>query len=158
MAKSAGFAAVPRTENVMKKVLIANSGEIACRIVRACQKLDLASVPIHPQIDVNALHVVQADEAVRIEAAKPVASYLDSDAIAAAPGDRFQTISEPLTGFVIKPRRAKRSATTCCLPKFHNFRIVETSAAGPVDAIGHGLPVPGLSLDGRVDATGSRIT
>jgi hypothetical protein len=66
------------------------------------------------------------------------------------PGDHFQTISETLTGFVIKPRRAKRSATTCCLPKFHNFRIVETSAAGPIDTIGHGLPVPELSLDCRV--------
>jgi 3-methylcrotonyl-CoA carboxylase alpha subunit len=71
-------------ENAMKKVLIANRGEIACRIVRACQKLDLASVAIHPQIEANALHVAQADEAVLIEAAKPVASYLDSDAIVAA--------------------------------------------------------------------------
>src|ERR1700733_1990223 len=72
------------TDNVMKKVLIANRGEIACRIVRACQKLDLASVAIHPQIETNALHVAQADEAILIEAAKPVASYLDSDAIVAA--------------------------------------------------------------------------
>jgi acetyl/propionyl-CoA carboxylase alpha subunit len=84
MAKSAGFATVPRTENVMKKVPFANSGEIACRIGRACQKLDLASVAIHPQIEVSALPVAQADEAVLIEAAKPVASYLDSDAIVAA--------------------------------------------------------------------------
>jgi len=68
----------------MKKVLIANRDEIACRIVRACQKLDLASVAFHPRIEVNALTVAQADEAVLIEAAKPVASYLDSDAIVAA--------------------------------------------------------------------------
>jgi acetyl/propionyl-CoA carboxylase alpha subunit len=68
----------------MKKALIANRGEIAYRIVRACQKLALASVAIHPQIEATALHVDMADEAVLIEAAKPVASYLDSDAIVAA--------------------------------------------------------------------------
>jgi hypothetical protein len=44
MANLRAFATVPPTENIMKKVLIANRREIACRIVRACRKLDLAGV------------------------------------------------------------------------------------------------------------------
>jgi acetyl/propionyl-CoA carboxylase alpha subunit len=69
---------------MIRKVLIANRGEIACRIMRSCKSLGLATVAVHSAVDVDALHVASADEAVLIEAPKPVASYLDIDAILAA--------------------------------------------------------------------------
>jgi len=63
---------------VLRTVLIANRGEIALRIIRACRALGLRSVAIHTELDVAAPHVRVADDAVR------VASYLDVDAVVEA--------------------------------------------------------------------------
>lgn len=65
----------------MKSVLIANRGEIACRIARACKGLGLHSIAVFSDADQAALHVALADEAVRIGPASARQSYLDADAI-----------------------------------------------------------------------------
>ena len=59
------------------KILIANRGEIACRIIRTCQKLDIKTVAIYSTVDQQALHVKLADEAVLIGEAPPHDSYLN---------------------------------------------------------------------------------
>ena len=61
----------------MKKVLIANRGEIACRIIRTLRKEGIASVAVYHHEDRSAPHVTMADEAVLIEADVPTAAYLD---------------------------------------------------------------------------------
>lgn len=61
----------------MKRVLIANRGEIAVRIVRACRKLGLESVAVYSDGDDNSSHIWAADRAVRIGAAAPAESYLN---------------------------------------------------------------------------------
>jgi len=64
----------------MKKVLIANRGEIAIRIARTCSDLGLKTVGIYSEDDANSLHLSKVDEAYKIEG-KGVQAYLDVKAI-----------------------------------------------------------------------------
>ena len=69
---------------MISKVLIANRGEIAMRILRACRLLNLRVVAIHSEVDADALHVRFADEAVCVGPADPTKSYLNIPSIIAA--------------------------------------------------------------------------
>ena len=60
---------------MFKKVLVANRGEIAVRIIRACKELGIRSVAVHSDVDENALHVQMADEHLCIGPADPLLSY-----------------------------------------------------------------------------------
>lgn len=67
-----------------KKVLVANRGEIACRVLRTLAQMDIASVAIHHPVEERARHVRMADEAVEILGDTPVAAHLDIAQIVAA--------------------------------------------------------------------------
>lgn len=69
---------------MIKKVLIANRGEIALRILRACRELGIKTVAVYSTADANLMHVKLADEAVCIGPAAPNLSYLNIQAIIAA--------------------------------------------------------------------------
>jgi len=69
---------------MLKKILIANRGEIALRVVRACQELGVRSVAVYSDADAHAPHVREADEAVRIGPPSSSESYLLGDTIIAA--------------------------------------------------------------------------
>jgi len=69
---------------VIKKILIANRGEIALRIIRACQELDIKTVAVHSTIDENAMHVRLADESVCIGPPLASKSYLNISSILSA--------------------------------------------------------------------------
>ncbi|MGI4876989.1 MAG: biotin carboxylase N-terminal domain-containing protein, partial [Janthinobacterium lividum] len=66
------------------KILIANRGEIACRVIRSCRKMGIATVAVYSDADAGALHVEMADEAVRLGPPPAAESYLLGDAIIAA--------------------------------------------------------------------------
>ncbi|WP_449246739.1 acetyl-CoA carboxylase biotin carboxylase subunit [Desulfarculus baarsii] len=62
---------------MFKKVLIANRGEIAVRVMRSCREMGLGTVAVYSDVDAHALHVLEADEAVCLGQAEPSASYLN---------------------------------------------------------------------------------
>ena len=65
----------------LRRVLIANRGEIAVRIIRACREATIESVAVYSDADARAVHVREADRAVRIGPASPAESYLSIDAL-----------------------------------------------------------------------------
>ena len=69
---------------MFNKILIANRGAIACRIIRTLRRMGVGSVAVYSDADADSLHVLQADEAVRIGPAAASESYLDMEAILAA--------------------------------------------------------------------------
>ena len=69
---------------MFNKILIANRGAIACRIIRTLRRMGVGSVAVYSDADADSLHVLQADEAVRIGPAAASESYLDIKAILAA--------------------------------------------------------------------------
>src|SRR5258708_34742248 len=69
---------------MFKKILIANRGEIAVRVMRACRELEISSVAIYSDVDRASLHVLKADEAYRVGPPPAAESYLNIEAIVGA--------------------------------------------------------------------------
>src|SRR3990170_3569489 len=69
---------------MLSKILIANRGEVALRVIRACHELDIPSVAVYSEADVESMHVREADQAVCIGPGPVIASYLQIPAIIGA--------------------------------------------------------------------------
>jgi urea carboxylase len=82
------------------KVLVANRGAIACRIIRTLKQMGIASVAVYSEADAQALHVLQADEAVCIGAAPAAESYLRADKILAVAQQTGAQAIHPGYGFL----------------------------------------------------------
>ena len=66
-----------KENNSMNKILIANRGEIAVRIIRACKEMNIKTVAVYSEIDKDAMHTRLADEAICIGPANSAKSYLN---------------------------------------------------------------------------------
>jgi len=84
----------------MKKILIANRGEIACRIIDSCKKLNLHSIAVYSDVDKNSKHVRKANESVHIGASKAQDSYLSSNKIIEAAKKAKADAIHPGYGFL----------------------------------------------------------
>ena len=69
---------------MFKKILIANRGEIAVRVIRACKEWDISTVAVHSDVDKDSMHVKLADESICIGSHKPINSYLNIPALLSA--------------------------------------------------------------------------
>ena len=84
----------------MKRILIANRGEIACRIISTARRMGIATVAVYSDADAGSKAVRMADEAVWIGAAASADSYLNADAIIAAARQTGAEAIHPGFGFL----------------------------------------------------------
>ncbi|MDB4084401.1 carboxyltransferase domain-containing protein [Candidatus Pelagibacter sp.] len=84
----------------MKKILIANRGEIACRIIDSCKKLNLHSIAVYSDVDKNSKHVRKADESIHIGGSKAQESYLSAVKIIEAAKNLKADAIHPGYGFM----------------------------------------------------------
>jgi propionyl-CoA carboxylase alpha chain len=107
------------------KILIANRGEIACRVIKTAKKMGIASVAVYSQADRDALHVQLADESVFIGAAPSRESYLVADRIIAAAKSTGAQAIHPGYGFLSEneefARRVEQEGLVFIGPKHHSI-------------------------------------
>lgn len=85
---------------MIKKILVANRSEIACRIIKACKEMDIKTVAVYSEADKNSLHVQLADESVLIGPPQALSSYLKIDNIIKAAKDTNCDAIHPGYGFL----------------------------------------------------------
>ncbi|MEI8258269.1 MAG: biotin carboxylase N-terminal domain-containing protein, partial [Deltaproteobacteria bacterium] len=136
---------------MFKKVLIANRGEIALRIIRACKELGLHTVAVHSEVDAEALHVRFADEAVCIGPATPRLSYLNVPSIIAAAEITGADAIHPGYGFLSENAEfaevCRRCKITWIGPNPESMRAWGDKVTARTNAARFGLPMlPGTGV------------
>ncbi len=130
---------------MFQKVLIANRGEIALRILRACKELGIQTVAVHSTADSNAMHVRLADESVCIGPPPAKDSYLNIPSILAACEITGADAVHPGYGFLSENARFARILTehkiTFIGPSEHHIQIMGDKITAKQTAVELGIPV-----------------
>ncbi len=130
---------------MMKSLLIANRGEIACRIIRTAREMGLRTIAVYSEADAQALHVRMADEAILIGPAPARASYLDAARILAAARDSGAEAIHPGYGFLSENAEFAESVIAAGLvwvgPNPDSIRAMGLKDAAKARMIAAGVPV-----------------
>ncbi|MSR14420.1 MAG: acetyl-CoA carboxylase biotin carboxylase subunit [Gammaproteobacteria bacterium] len=133
---------------MFEKILIANRGEIACRIIKTARRLGIKTVAIYSAADANALHVRAADEAIAIGPAPSSQSYLAGDKILAAAAATGAQAIHPGYGFLSEnsefAEACAKAGVVFIGPGVDAIRIMGSKSEAKALMSGHAVPlVPG---------------
>src|SRR3546814_239271 len=140
------------------KVLVANRGEIAVRVIRGAKRLGYRTVAVYSDADAEALHVREADEAVRLGPAPAKDSYLLIDAILAAAKQSGAQAIHPGYGFLSERAEFAQAVQDAGLifigPDPASIDAMGNKSASKIRMLEAGVPcVPGYQGDDQSDAT-----
>jgi acetyl-CoA/propionyl-CoA carboxylase biotin carboxyl carrier protein len=138
-------------------VLVANRGEIACRVIRSLRSLGIRSVAVYSDADAGARHVREADVAVRIGPAAATESYLKIAAIIQACRDTGAEAVHPGYGFLSEnvdfARALEQAGITFIGPGVESLNVMGDKIRSKNHVAGYGVPVvPGIAKPGMTDA------
>jgi acetyl-CoA carboxylase biotin carboxylase subunit len=142
---------------MIRKVLIANRGEIAVRVIRACKELDIRTVAVYSTVDRKSLHVQFADEAVCIGNPPPLESYLNIDLIIETAKKTHAEAIHPGYGFLSEnsefARRCEEEGIIFVGPNSRALKLVGDKVASRTTVQKIGAPViPGMhKVGGKID-------
>ena len=129
----------------MPRILIANRGEIAVRVIRTCRELDIDTIAVYSDADRDSLHVEMADDAFRLGPAPPAESYLNSERILQASHRAGATAIHPGYGFLSEnpdfARRVADAGVTFIGPPPEAMLVMGDKAAARRAAETAGAPV-----------------
>lgn len=141
---------------MFRKVLIANRGEIALRVIQACRELGIATVAVHSTVDRESLHVVYADEEVCIGPPPSPQSYLNIPSIIAAAEITRADAVHPGYGFLAENAHFAEIVGACNMtwigPRPETIRLMGDKAKARQMAIEAGVPVLPGSKEPLADA------
>jgi len=145
---------------MIQKILIANRGEIALRIVRACRELGIKTLAVYSETDVQSLHVQLADEAICIGGPKSADSYMRADRIISAAEIADVDAIHPGYGFLSENSNFAEQCESCNIkfigPKSQIIRLMGDKAVARTTVQKAGVPtVPGS--DGPIDSENEAI-
>jgi acetyl-CoA carboxylase biotin carboxylase subunit len=130
---------------VFSKILIANRGEVALRIIRACKELGIRTVAVYSEADINSLHVRFADEAICIGSAASSSSYLNIPSIISAAEITDVEAIHPGYGFLAEDAHFAEICESCKIkfigPTPENMRLMGDKMAAKDTARKAGVPV-----------------
>ncbi|MEK7685515.1 MAG: acetyl-CoA carboxylase biotin carboxylase subunit [Verrucomicrobiota bacterium] len=131
---------------MFEKILVANRGEIAVRIIRACKELNIRTVAVYSEVDVNSMHVQLADEAICIGKAPSSESYLRIDRLISAAEIADVDAIHPGYGFLSENAHFAEVCENCNIrfigPSSQAMNALENKASSRVLAKKAGVPIP----------------